>query len=281
MSNIDAWNLSLATAWSEMVPPTRPSIAEINIYTKYLRNLQLANPEKHIKLLILGSTVEFRDWAFEQDLDCAVADASKDYYRASSNFLRHPKITKVEKMIEVLWQEMDFNSQFDFIVGDSLVQNIPTDKLSDFIKAIHNSLKPNGLFISKGFFQPKNYQIQSVEEIYKNYETTMNYLHPSEAITFDLVMTLTNPKTRLFRFADLISVVEKMSDLSPNYARITEAFYPLKAFGQTNSHFIPDLETWLQELGQYFSKNEIIIENNYDQFNQKYSKDFPLFICKK
>lgn len=59
------WGKELAICWTRMVGPSRPTISELAIYTKYTRILQ-SNLNRRLKILILGSTPEFRDWAFKK-----------------------------------------------------------------------------------------------------------------------------------------------------------------------------------------------------------------------
>ena len=72
---MSGWNKNLASIWTNNVAPSRPSNAEMCVYTKYLRELQ-SQCGQRIKMLVLGSTPEFRDWGFEQAIDISVVDKS-------------------------------------------------------------------------------------------------------------------------------------------------------------------------------------------------------------
>ena len=49
------WDSNLALIWTKMVGPSRPTISEMAVYTRYAHKLMLKNNEK-LRILILGST---------------------------------------------------------------------------------------------------------------------------------------------------------------------------------------------------------------------------------
>ncbi len=78
-STIGTWGKELAQIWTNYLPPYRVSWSELGIYSKYLRLLQHQFNEQSLKLLILGSTSEFREWGHEEHLNVTVIDYSNDY----------------------------------------------------------------------------------------------------------------------------------------------------------------------------------------------------------
>ena len=88
---MSGWNKNLASIWTNNVAPSRPSNAEMCVYTKYLRELQ-SQCGQRIKMLVLGSTPEFRDWGFEQAIDISVVDKSIEYHKCISREIRHKNI---------------------------------------------------------------------------------------------------------------------------------------------------------------------------------------------
>ena len=71
------WNAERAKAWHKMKPPSKPSESEINIYRKYFN---IKKNQYNPRVLILGSTVEFRQLAFELGFSVTVVDYSKTYH---------------------------------------------------------------------------------------------------------------------------------------------------------------------------------------------------------
>ena len=62
------WNGNLARVWTKMVGPSRPTISELAVYSKYAKLIQ-NNSNHKLKLLVLGSTPEFRDWGYENNFE--------------------------------------------------------------------------------------------------------------------------------------------------------------------------------------------------------------------
>ena len=62
---------TLSSRWSRTVPPARPSMRELKAYQDQIQNLKNVLNRKP-KCLIMGSTPEFRDLAFVENLDVTV-----------------------------------------------------------------------------------------------------------------------------------------------------------------------------------------------------------------
>ena len=150
---MSGWGKELANIWTNNVAPSRPSCSEICVYTSYLRKLQ---KEIHhpIKLLVLGSTPEFRDWGYDENLKVYVVDKSKDYYEQVSRELRHKNLK--ETVFFSSWEDMHFEEKFDLIVGDLSIGNIEPHRFDDFLTNIRNSLSNEGVFMGKSFIWGDN-----------------------------------------------------------------------------------------------------------------------------
>lgn len=105
------WNKELASLWTKNLPPCRPSWSEMTIYTKYLRERQAQFPHRKIKLLILGSSAEFRDWGHQENMDVTVIDCSKEYHNTIKREMKHKCCE--ERLIVQPWQDMTFENEFD------------------------------------------------------------------------------------------------------------------------------------------------------------------------
>lgn len=190
MINEKKWGKDLAICWTRMVGPSRPTISEIAIYTKYIRILQ-SNLNRRLKILILGSTPEFRDWAFEENMDVTVMDYSVEYHETISREIRHKCIVEQregrEKFICKNWIELDDTDEYDIIIGDLVIGNIPPKQLDKFLSKVSIALKKDGLFLGKSFFVPRNYKIITPEELIRQYYNGPPY-HPYSALSFDLTM---------------------------------------------------------------------------------------------
>lgn len=145
---MSGWNRELATIWTNNVAPSRPSHSEMFVYTQYLRQLQKES-NRPIKLLVLGSTPEFRDWGYDENLIVHVVDKSEEYYKTVSREIRHKNIQ--EHLHISSWESMSFDEQFDIIIGDLSIGNIEPNKFDDFLINIEKALAPGGLFMGKSF----------------------------------------------------------------------------------------------------------------------------------
>jgi len=75
------WTLDMANAWKRMTPPIRPSRYDLAVFKQFLKQ-KVKDKGKNIKVLILGSTPEFRDLVNSKGLTAYVCDYNKDNYEA-------------------------------------------------------------------------------------------------------------------------------------------------------------------------------------------------------
>lgn len=181
------YNENVALLWSELVGPYRPSISELNVYTEICHNLQ-ENFKRKLDILILGSTTEFRDWAYEENFNVTVIDANYEYYKEISKYLKHKNIIKNENVVTCKWEEMNFNNEFDIVIGDLVLGTVEKSKIEIFIKKIHKSLRNHGVFLGKNYLIPNKYIKKSPEEIAKKYILTSSYYNPVFFMISDLVL---------------------------------------------------------------------------------------------
>lgn len=184
------WNNNLALVWTHMVGPSRPTISELSVYTKYAHILMQAK-KRRLKLLVLGSTPEFRDWGFEENMEVTVMDCNLDYHNAISREIRHKSILDgsqgAEKLLCEKWQNLHAKNEYDIIIGDLAIGNIPPNELEDFLHKVSVALTDDGLFLGKSFFVPKNYKTLHPRELIKRYYDGPPY-HPYSALSFDLTI---------------------------------------------------------------------------------------------
>jgi len=186
MSQNKGWNSELAHIWTKMVGPSRPTISEINIYMKHIRKLQYTLNRK-VKMLILGSTSEFRDLAFEENFDVTVVDCNETYYKNISREIRHKTLLDNEKVIFKKWQDLNFLDEFDVVIGDLVIGNVAPEEFENFISCISNTLKQNGLFLSKSFFKIATYKVKNPKTLIKEYYEGPP-IHPYSAFAYDLTI---------------------------------------------------------------------------------------------
>jgi|GEM_PF-481356 len=271
------WNNDLALRWTKMVGPSRPTISEIAVYQKYVVKLKKFKKRK-LKMLVLGSTPEFRDWGYEQNIDVTVIDSMYDYHNTINRELRHKDIfmdsLKKEDVVVTEWQNMKFTDEFDLIVGDLIIGNIPPDELEQTIINIKEALKEDGLFLQKSFYYPKKYKKMSSAEVVRNYYMNPSH-HPYSYLTFDIAMNIID-ENYMVDFNKLFLEFVRLNSLG---ILDDETMLYFNDLGYQNHmkfkfHMIP-----LQEYENLISKHLEIYNVEYG--NEVYSQNFPLHIIGK
>ena len=264
------WDKELSHQWTNMTWPNRPSVSELAIYTKALRLHEEKNMGR--ECLVLGSNVEFRDWAYEENLNVSLMNNNEGYHLATYRELRHKKAPY--KLILDDWKKLDFEEQFDFIVGDELIGNLETSNIEDFISRVAKSLKKDGLFLSKSFYLLKNYKIKTPKEIFADYYKNGKGSNPLAYCDFDLTMYCLNDK-KFVSFKQLDTIIQQ----SYEQKIITQETYDfLNETGIKNmkfNFFVPYLEEYENIVRKYFN----ILEKCYT--DDVGAKDYPIYILEK
>lgn len=273
MDKEKSWGKELAICWTRMVGPSRPTISELAVYTKYIRILQ-KKLNRRIKILILGSTPEFRDWAFEENMEVTVMDYSKEYHETISREIRHKYIIEnenQEKFICKNWIELDSRDEYDVIIGDLVIGNITPNQLNDFLYKISLALKKDGLFLGKSFFVPKDYKVIKPEDLIKQYYSGHPY-HPYSALSFDLTMYSIDENNLLSfkrQYNELVKLKTKglIKDETMSY---------FENIGWDNEmkfqFYVPSIEEYEKLVKKYLKIFCV------DYSNEIYADKFPLYI---
>lgn len=266
------WNENLALTWTNNVPPSRPSNYEMCVYTDYL-NILRKKTTKKIKMLVLGSTPEFRDWGYEQNLSITVIDKSEDYHKVISRELRHKNI--MEKVIFDSWETMKLDEQYDIIIGDLAIGNIAPSSFEDFIKTISQALKVGGFFIGKSFFWEPTDDIKSPKQIINEYYS-FSQIHPYTFINHQLGLYCLDKKSFTIDFSKMHKELIKLLDQKILNSNTFEYF---KNVGwDTDMKFLfyaPTRSYFVQQINKKMKFLEFI------ETNEVYTKQFPIYIVTK
>lgn len=266
------WNKNLAKIWTKMVGPSRPTISELAIYQKHIRRLQLLSKHQ-LKMLVLGSTPEFRDLGYEENLDVTVMDCNPDYHKAINRELRHKEILSKEKVIFCKWQELAYKEEFDIIIGDLVIGNIPPDNLELFIKSTARALKQNGLFLGKSFYVDRNYVPLSPKQLCARYYSGYPY-HPYSYFAYDLTIYVLENNRLVFK-----KMYNELELLVAENLLSSKTFEYFKNIGWDKEmkfdFFVPYIDDFELLISKYFSIYSV------EYANEIYSKHFPLYILMK
>lgn len=269
-----SWNKEFASLWTKTVGPSRPSVSELSIYTQVAHELQ-DKLKRKLDILILGSTTEFRDWAYEENFNITVIDANHEYYKEISKYLKHKDIMKIEKVVVCKWEDMDFENEYDIIIGDSSIGNIPKDKLEIFVKRVKKALRNYGLFLGKSYFIPNNYIKILPEGIARNYSLSKSCYNPFSYMIFDLVMYSLD-SNNIIDFNVLYHELLKLRDSNLINDEILKKFDEIELESKTYfKYHVPKIEEYELLIKKYFNIKDIKYGLDI------YSKKFPLYIIEK
>ncbi|MDP1833448.1 MAG: class I SAM-dependent methyltransferase [Candidatus Moranbacteria bacterium] len=142
------WNKQLAKDWKNYPAPVRPGL-EMAIYEKIIKRVLAGN--KNPRILILGSTPEFRDLLLKHKITPICCDVNPEVYKALKILMeRNGK----ELFVESDWLDLDDAHRFDLIMGHNVINMIPINKQGLFIKNIADNLKPDGIFATTVVIRP-------------------------------------------------------------------------------------------------------------------------------
>ena len=269
---MSGWGRELATIWTNNVAPSRPSHSEMCVYTRYLRWLQkeLHSP---IKLLVLGSTPEFRDWGYDENLIVHVVDKSEEYYETVSREIRHKNLHEYLHISS--WENMSFDERFDIIIGDLSIGNIEPDKFDDFIINIEKALAPRGLFMGKSFIWSEDEPVKNPRQIVDEYNSSIQ-IHPYTFINHQLGLYCLDKTSFLI---DFNKMYQELFDLHRSGYIGDELFSFFKNVGWNTEmkfkFFSPCQEFFQQKVAEHLMF--ITFEHTVDI----YTNVFPIYIAQK
>ncbi|HUD10837.1 MAG TPA: class I SAM-dependent methyltransferase [Candidatus Saccharimonadia bacterium] len=141
----EKWRGMGESRWRNFFPPHRPSEA----YLKFCRS-QLEGMSVLGSVAILGSTPELRDLVVETGQpEVHVLDISQTFHDSMDALRVYPKAPEILHLGN--WPDMlpGFAGNFDAILSDLTLGNIPYDDRQRFFDGIRTALKPGGVFLDK------------------------------------------------------------------------------------------------------------------------------------
>ena len=172
------------------------------------------------------------------------------------------------------WQSLHAESQYDIIIGDLAIGNIPPTELEDFLHRVSIALSDDGLFLGKSFFVPKNYKPIHPRELIKRYYEGPPY-HPYSALSFDLTIYSLDDNYMLsfqkqYHELELLYNEGLITSETMSYFDNVGWNHDMK-FG----FYVPPVELYEELLNRYMS----IYSVEYGE--DVYSPNFPLYIVTK
>ncbi len=176
------WTYDMAQKWKNYGAPIRPSKDDLRVFREFLEK-KIKQKGKDVKVLILGSTPEFRDLVNSKKLTAYVCDYNKRNYKALTLL---KKVRGKEVLIVQDWRKLKIKDKFDLVFSEASLNMVKESEISPILRNAKKILKDDGLFLTKTWIRiPKNrLSWKKILKIYrtkykgKSFKNYMNlYLH--------------------------------------------------------------------------------------------------------
>ncbi len=139
------WTYDMAQKWKNYGTPIRPSKDDLRVFREFLKK-KIKEKGKDVKVLILGSTPEFRDLVNSKKLTAYVCDYNKRNYKALTLL---KKVRGKEVLIAQDWRKLKIKDKFDLVFSEASLNMVKESEISPILRNVKKILKDDGLFISK------------------------------------------------------------------------------------------------------------------------------------
>lgn len=263
------WSADIARVWRNYVPPNRPSRFELELCSEQVRRIR-SELSHNPRVLILGSTTEYRDWAYEESIESVVVDSSEEYHTAVSDELTH--YNPRETVVFQDWREMSFFSEFDLVVGDLAVGQVPISDFSSLLERIRRSIRGRGVFMTKSFFVDERRHPRDVGDLLC--ELSRSGVDPFPHVVYDLAVACVGDD-HVLHFVDMIEHVRQLARkgraTSAQLARFEEFGWDATFKVQFT---MPTVAVWERELKVWFPEAE-----KRSDPSRPHMSHIPMYIC--
>jgi hypothetical protein len=259
---IDSW--SLMKNWKLVLPPSRPSVEQLQYLSSFAKNLNKTNA-----VAILGSTMEFRDLLYELGFEnIYVFDRNEEFYKLTSKSRIY---NNKEIFVHGNWVEtiQNYKNKFSLILSDLTSGNVSYDYRSKFYMDIEQSLIDNGHFYDKVLTHDNFISVNSIFDKYKflpiNY-ITVNYFSCEMFFCSELLEETNRVETT--------KIYQQLNDLNNNLR--------IQKFIEHCKNITPEGFVWYygkswKELKSDYCKTLIKINELQDNETSPYFKRVRLF----
>ena len=266
------WSANDVHYWRAYVPPSRPSRFDLDLCTQYASEIK-TRFHRQPRVLILGSTNEFRDWAFEESCDVTVIDNSEGFHAAISDDRKYKRAQ--ERVVFRNWEDIQFAEEFELIVGDLVIGNIAPNNVELVIGKIKNALVPGGVFISKSYFFNPNRPFKSLNDVFSAYEASQKLNDPFPLLAYDLTVAAMDDKTFFMTFNKMHELVKNAHEQGRLSDKTMERYKEFGWEGDAFAFYVMPIPEWERLLGGYFAKYTVYFGP------YPWSSDFPIYVATK
>lgn len=253
----------IAQTWGKYCSPARPDASEIKLVEEQLKS--------GMKVLLLGSTPEYRDILSKNKCLTTIVDYSHDNFLAMSRLMNN-KQPQNEQFIKANWLDIPVIDKFDLIIGDHVINLLPLDQWSIFLDKIKSLLKPGATFVQRVITRVVPYNM-SKEKLFLNTQS-LNGPQLFPVIFYDLLMESTNKEDQTVCLADTFKLVTELRKLGFLTVDQFQYFKELSWHASQIKAYITTKEYILEKLKTFFKINSI-------SCGEIHYKDLTFFVLSK
>lgn len=216
------WDNQVAIDWQWVPPPSRPSLSELLVFQDAL--VESGKP-RDSRAMILGSTAELRDMAFEFGFETTIVDYNLRNFELLMRHCRHPaaetqdelyaSVARVTTILNEDWREMEFDDDelFDVVLGDLAVNMVPLKEQRSLLARIVQCIRPGGTSIQRIWVRdPERYspRVTTVQDILAKHdraktESQRNHFY---WLALPLISYFHDEESNETRFQDILAEFE-------------------------------------------------------------------------
>ncbi|MFC1753955.1 hypothetical protein ACFL96_11295 [Thermoproteota archaeon] len=197
------WTNDFAKLWGNFKPPVRPSRYDLAVLREYL-DKKIKKKGKKVRVLILGSTPEFRDVVLRRKLVPYVVDYHKDNYIAMGT-LRKYKGKEIH--IHQDWRKLKLKEKFDLVFAEASLNMLKKKEVPVVLKRVNSLLEEDGLFLSKTWLKTeKKLTMDYIIKLYRKKYRHMKFKFAMSNLNYSFSCgkgTSVNTKKEFFRMKKL------------------------------------------------------------------------------
>jgi hypothetical protein len=139
---------ALARSWNHFLSPCRPDKEDLDAVLKMIQGSESA-AKSTLKVLILGSTPEFRDIAQSPDTEITVVDQNSSMVEHMQRLQLSPNERETIVIEDWFTYLPSVSDPFDVILSDLTQSNIPYELRHEFYRGVASALAVGGHFIDR------------------------------------------------------------------------------------------------------------------------------------
>lgn len=278
IKNTKNWLTNFAVAWSKYwPPPARPTKSRVAFIKKIIMREREKVGRDNFKILILGSTSEFRDLMIELGIHPVIADFNRKNYSILARAMRHHDGNLIdETFIEANWLTMELNQKFDIILGDASFNVVPKKDNVQFLTNIKKHLTKSGLYVDAIWLRPNKKEID-IKKVINRRRDDLAKIPLYIVLNALLYLKVYDKKRDFSSFAKVAEAVEKLYSEGYFNARQMVEFRQLGMVDSSEFKFFMPASNWLNaRLKKFFILKQVWVDDVF-KYNPEY---FPEFVLK-